>query len=133
MEVSRAVFRGQAVAVPDGSAIGNARRTAVTVAEGLGFSDTLTGKVALVVTELATNLVRHAGGGTLLVQTGSLDGGLELVALDRGPGIANLDEALRDGYSTGGTNGAGLGAVARLTDQFEVFSTPGGGTIVLAR
>jgi anti-sigma regulatory factor (Ser/Thr protein kinase) len=133
MEMNGMQFQGLAVAVPDSSAVGSARRTAVTVAERLGFSETLAGQVALVVTELATNLVRHAGGGTMIVQSGGPEGGLELLALDQGPGIANLPEALRDGYSTGGTQGVGLGAVARLADHCEVFSTPGGGTIVLTR
>ena len=125
--------RAVAVAVPDGSAIGSARRTAVSLAEDLGLAEAQTGKVALVVTELATNLVRHAGGGTLIVQPAEPDGGLEVVAVDRGPGIANLAEAFRDGYSTGGTRGEGLGAVARLADHCELFSVPGGGTIVLGR
>jgi anti-sigma regulatory factor (Ser/Thr protein kinase) len=132
VEVKPVAVQPLALAVPDGSAIGSARRSAVSVAERLGFSEVEAGKVALVVTELATNLVRHAGGGTVIVQGGESAGQLELVALDRGPGIANLAEALRDGYSTGGTRGEGLGAVARLADRCDVFSAPGQGTIVLA-
>ena len=131
--MSGAGIQALALAVPDASAVGSARRAAVSVAERLGFSDTEAGRVALVVTELATNLARHAGGGTVIVQPGEADGGLELVAVDRGPGIADLAEALRDGYSTGGTQGVGLGAVARLAEHCEVFSTPGGGTVVFAR
>jgi anti-sigma regulatory factor (Ser/Thr protein kinase) len=121
--------------VHDATEIGAARRVAVTAAEPLGISELDAGRVALVATELATNLVRHAGGGELLVRrlTMGHQAGLEIVALDRGPGMTDLDEALRDGYSTGGTKGAGLGAVRRLAHRFAVFSAPGAGTAVLAR
>ncbi len=121
--------------VQDATQIGAARRLAVTAAGALGISEVEAGEVALVATELATNLVRHGGGGELLVRplTRGGDAGLEIVALDRGPGMADVGEALRDGYSTAGTKGAGLGAVRRLSDRFEVFSTPGVGTAVVAR
>ena len=121
--------------VQDASQIGAARRLSVTAAEGLGISELEAGKVALVATELATNLVRHGGGGELLVRPLSTAeaAGLEIVALDRGPGMLDLDEAMRDGYSTAGTNGSGLGAVRRLAQGFSVFSAPGVGTAVLAR
>ena len=123
------------VAVQDATQIGAARREAVTAAGRLGVSEVDAGKVALVVTELATNLVRHGGGGELLIRplTEAGGAGLEMVALDRGPGIPNVEEALRDGYSTAGTNGAGLGAVRRLAHHCEVFSAPGVGTVALAR
>jgi anti-sigma regulatory factor (Ser/Thr protein kinase) len=123
------------VTVQDASQIGAARREAVTAAGRLGVSEVDAGKVALVVTELVTNLVRHGGGGELLVRplTEAGEAGLEIVALDRGPGIPNVEQALRDGYSTAGTNGAGLGAVRRLSHRCEVFSAPGVGTAVLAR
>jgi anti-sigma regulatory factor (Ser/Thr protein kinase) len=128
------LVRDTVVRVEHSSEVGNARRTAVTVAERLGFSETQTGKVALAVTELATNLVRHGGGGELIFQelTGP-ERGLEVVALDRGPGIADLPGAMRDGFSTAGSQGSGLGAVARQADQYDVFSLPGRGTVVLAR
>ena len=123
------------LAVQDATQIGAARRAAVTAAGRLGISEEDAGKVALVATELATNLVRHAGGGELLVRplTRADETGLEILALDRGPGMGNVEQALRDGYSTAGTNGAGLGAVRRLADRCDVFSAPGAGTAVLAR
>jgi anti-sigma regulatory factor (Ser/Thr protein kinase) len=123
------------LAVHDATHVGAARRAASTAAERLGISEAEAGKVALVATELATNLVRHAGGGELLLRPLIVAGqsGLEILALDRGPGISNVEQALRDGYSTSGTNGAGLGAVRRLTHRCEVFSAPGAGTVVLAR
>jgi anti-sigma regulatory factor (Ser/Thr protein kinase) len=120
------------LAVHDASQVGAARRAAVTLAERLGCTATVGGNTALIVTELATNLVRHGGGGELLIRP-MADAGLEIVAVDRGPGMANVDEALRDGFSTGGTNGTGLGAVRRIADRWDIFSAPGAGTAVLAR
>jgi anti-sigma regulatory factor (Ser/Thr protein kinase) len=126
----------QSLALPvhDVSEIGSARRAVVALAEQLGCSQTVGGKVALVVTELATNLVRHGGGGDLLVRS-TVEGGscLEIVAVDRGAGMASVDRAFRDGFSTGGTNGTGLGAVRRIADLCDIFSAPGAGTAVLAR
>jgi anti-sigma regulatory factor (Ser/Thr protein kinase) len=133
MEVNGASSTAQALPVQDGTAVGSARRAAVALAEASGAPEAVTARVALVATELATNLVRHGGGGTLIVQRSADEPGLELVALDRGPGISRLEEALRDGFSTGGTPGTGLGAVTRMADHCEVFSAPGLGTIVLAR
>jgi anti-sigma regulatory factor (Ser/Thr protein kinase) len=90
------------------------------------------GRVSLVVTESAGNVVRHGGGGEMLLQP--LSGpqpGLEIVALDKGPGIADLAKALTDGHSTGGTPGTGLGAMRRLSSRFDLYSRPGQGTAVL--
>jgi anti-sigma regulatory factor (Ser/Thr protein kinase) len=119
--------------VHDSSQVGNARRAAVAEAERLGAAESESGKVALVVTELATNLARHGGGGELLLRSLTEPAALEIVAIDRGPGMASVEQALRDGYSTGGTNGVGLGAVQRLADRCEIFSAHGAGTAVLAR
>ena len=93
------------------------------------------GKVAIVATELANNLLRHAGGGELLLQTLGDDESpvVELLAIDRGPGMADVARCLADGYSTGGTPGTGLGAVRRLATEFDIYSAPGEGTIVMAR
>jgi len=123
------------ISVVDPSEVGEARRRAVAVAAELGFSETETGKVALVATELATNLVRHGGGGELLLRQVQRDAriGLELLALDRGPGIANVARSLQDGFSTAGTPGNGLGAIRRLSTEFDIHSLPGAGTAVLAR
>ena len=121
-----------ALVVHDANEVGAARRAVVTLAERLGCTDTVGGKVALVVTELATNLVRHGGGGELLVRAVG-ERGLEIVAIDRGPGMGSVEQAFRDGYSTGGTNGTGLGAVRRIADGCDIFSAPGAGTAVLAR
>jgi hypothetical protein len=87
------------------------------------------------VTEAATNLLKHAGGGELIVQ--GLEhgrvGGVEILALDRGPGMTDVGRCLADGYSTAGSRGVGLGAMARLSAVFDIHSQPGVGTAVLAR
>ena len=102
------------------------------MARDLGFSQESAGAVAIAVTEAATNIVKHAGHGTILV--GPLARGtavgLELIALDRGPGIANLGASLRDGHSTAGTAGIGLGALSRLSSEFDVYSQAGAGTAI---
>ena len=107
MEVSGADSTAQALPVQDGTAIGSARRAAVALAEASGASEEVTARVALVATELATNLVRHGGGGTLIVQRAAAEAGLEMVALDRGPGISHLDEAVRDGFAPAGRRAPG--------------------------
>jgi hypothetical protein len=79
--------------------------------------------------------VKHGGGGDI-VQGRFADAegeGIELIALDRGPGMADLERCLGDGYSSAGTPGGGLGAIRRLADRFAIFSRPGLGTAVLAR
>jgi anti-sigma regulatory factor (Ser/Thr protein kinase) len=92
------------------------------------------GAVAVATTEMATNLVKHAASGKILVQPIRENGnsGLRILAVDKGPGIADIRKALQDGESTAGSMGAGLGAIRRLSDLFEVYSAPGGGTVVLA-
>lgn len=118
-------------AVSDASSIGSVRRQAVGLAQGAGFAETEAGRVALVVTELATNLVRHAGGGRLMLQVVD-ESLLEVLSIDSGPGM-NPEQALKDGYSSGGTAGQGLGAVRRLSAEFDVYSHPGKGCVVLSR
>lgn len=125
--------RSVGVPVTDTSQVGEARRVMARLAADAHFDETLAGQVAIVTTELASNLLRHGGGGELLVRRlrGSPDG-LEVIALDRGPGIADVARALEDGHSTRGTAGTGMGAVRRLSTVFEVFTGPGG-TAVLAQ
>ncbi|MES2534980.1 MAG: ATP-binding SpoIIE family protein phosphatase [Pseudomonadota bacterium] len=117
-------------AIEHASEISAARRHSQQLADVLGFAATEAGKLAIVVTEAATNILKHATGGLLLVTPvrRANRNGIEIVALDRGPGIANLAQSLRDGISTAGTAGTGLGAMRRLADDFDVYSTPGHGT-----
>lgn len=124
-----------AVTVADTSQVAGARREATAIAERHGLKEEAIGRVALVATELATNLVKHGGGGDMLIGAYDDHGhqGVELIALDRGPGMSDVTACLRDGYSSTGTRGQGLGAVQRQSDLFDIASWPGGGTGVLAR
>jgi len=119
--------------VTDATQVGEARRLAARICGDAGFDETLAGQVAIVATELATNMLRHAGGGEMLVRRMAEPAdGLELIALDRGPGIPDVGRALKDGHSSRGSQGTGLGAVQRLSTRFELF-TASGGTAVMAR
>ena len=133
--VVRAVGTSMRLDVDEQSQIGGARRAAVTLAHGRGLSSDAVGRLALVVTEAATNIVRHGGRGAIILRT--LSGGgtaaVEMLALDKGPGIYDVPRAMRDGYSTAGTAGKGLGAISRLSEVFSIHSQRGAGTVVLAR
>ena len=120
--------------IDDDSKVGEARRAAQAMAN-FEFDATTAGKVAIVATELANNLIRHAGGGEVLIQVlGAHETStLEILAVDRGPGMSDVARCMADGYSTRGTAGTGLGAVKRLSDEFDIHSQPGGGTVVMAR
>jgi anti-sigma regulatory factor (Ser/Thr protein kinase) len=115
------------------SQIGEARRMAANMAEQLGFDAVASGRVALVVTELGTNLVRHAVQGRLLIAAHDDGASIEVISLDSGPGMADLQRCMADGYTTSSTPGNGLGAVRRLADTFEAFSQVSTGTVVVAR
>ena len=124
------VTRQTAVTVTDTSQVPEARRHAVAIAQHCGFSEERAGAVAIVVTEAATNLVKHGGGGAILLQALSVQSrrGIEIIAIDRGVGMANVAASLRDGESTAGSAGIGLGALSRLASEFDVYSQPGAGT-----
>ena len=119
------------VPVDDASQVAQARRQAVAVAAASGATKAQCDTLALVVTELSTNLLKHAGGGEIVVRAG--DAGLDVLALDRGPGIDDVAASMADGYSTAGTPGNGLGAVRRLCRDMRVLSWRGVGTAVFAR
>ncbi len=125
----------RALQLRDVSQVAEARRAAVSTAQALDFGEEDAGRVAIVATELATNLLRHGGGGVLLV--GSYDdasgSGVECLALDKGPGMADVERSSRDGHSTAGSPGTGLGAVRRGSHATDIYSAPGLGTAVLAR
>jgi anti-sigma regulatory factor (Ser/Thr protein kinase) len=104
------------------------------LAQQSGFGEQDTARVALVVTEIATNLVKYSDEGELLVS--SVEGGpknLDIIALDRGPGIKDLAGSLRNGFSTTGSPGTGLGAIVRQSDIFDIYTQPGKGTVVFSR
>jgi anti-sigma regulatory factor (Ser/Thr protein kinase) len=125
-------MRQQAFEVHEASQVGQARRAVAQQAARLGFDEVTAGRAALITTELGHNLVRHARAGRLVVGARD-DGTLELLSLDEGPGMADPERCLRDGYSTGATPGTGLGAVRRAAEGFGLYSREGVGTVVLAR
>ena len=117
--------------VVDASAVSEVRRRAVAVAERLGLDETRRGAVAIVATEIGTNLVKHATGGEVAIrEVREGRAAVEILAFDRGPGIARLAESQRDGYSSAGSAGTGLGAMSRLSTRFEISSFAGAGTVV---
>ncbi|WP_161888440.1 ATP-binding SpoIIE family protein phosphatase [Pontibacter russatus] len=121
--------------VPDKTYSSMARRDIARLTESYGFSAPDTGRVNIVISELVSNLAKHtSGGGELLVRpVGSPVAGLEILCLDNGPGMADPARMLQDGFSTYGSAGEGLGAIKRQSDEFDLFSQPGVGTVVLCR
>lgn len=124
-----------AVAVSEANQIGEARRAAVRAAAAIGFDEVGCGEVAIVASELATNLAHHARDGRLFIQGLTLPAGpcIELLSVDSGPGMADVGRCLSDGYSTAGTPGNGLGAIRRLSTTFDIYSRVDSGTVVLSR
>jgi len=102
------------------------------LAQGLGFSLVDQTKVVTAASELARNTLIYGKGGWVTVELLERSGrrGLKAIFEDRGPGIPNIDEALRDGFTTGGGLGLGLGGAKRLSNDFEIQSRPGEGTRV---
>lgn len=123
-----------AIAITESSQTGEARRSALALADRLGFKETERGKIGIVVTEIASNLVQHAQSGVLLLRAIEQQSniGIEILGLDKGPGIVDVDECLQDGFSTAGTLGNGLGAIRRLSDLFEIYSVVQQGTAILS-
>ena len=123
-----------AIPVADASQVGQARRAAASLVASLTFDETQAGRTAIVMTEVATNLVKHAGGGDVIARRLGAGAalGVQILALDRGRGIDNIGESMRDGFSTAGSAGTGLGAVRRLSSRFDIYSQPGAGTAVLS-
>jgi anti-sigma regulatory factor (Ser/Thr protein kinase) len=121
--------------ISEDTQVGEARRRAVAFARMMGLSETKTSNVGIIVTELASNLVKHARQGEIILnQIPYHDSvGIEILSLNRKAGMANVAECLRDGYSTAGSPGTGLGAIKRLSDEFDIHSSPELGTAVLAR
>ena len=113
--------------------VADARRRTTAIAATLGFDETISGQAAIAVTEAATNLLKHAGRGELFVGVNAGNAtGLQMVAMDRGRGIRDIPASLRDGVSTAGTAGNGLGAIKRLATTFDLYSVVGAGTVVSA-
>src|SRR5690349_10048915 len=124
----------QSIVLSDSTSAAEARRASIRMAESLGLSETKSGEAAIIVTEAARNAVIYGGGGELVLcgQKNNDGAQLDILALDRGPGIPDLQRALADGYSTGSTPGTGLGAIRRMAASFDLFSTATG-TALFAR
>jgi anti-sigma regulatory factor (Ser/Thr protein kinase) len=123
------------VRVEDPSAAAACRGAAQALASRLEFPETRADQLALAVTEAATNLHKHASQGSMLLRIAREGGrpGIELVTIDAGPGLRDAGVALRDGHSTSGTLGIGLGTIARLADFYELYSGTGRSTALVAR
>ncbi len=127
-------FQSHSILIKNLNEVGSARRQAIALAQTLDFNETEAAKIGIVLTEIASNLVKHAGGGELLLRPLQADNvqGLEIMALDRGPGMQDINRCLEDGYSTAGSSGIGLGAVNRLSTQLEIYSKDGKGTVLVS-
>jgi anti-sigma regulatory factor (Ser/Thr protein kinase) len=124
------------VTVDDHSRIAEVRRAAALLGQTMGLTPELIAQACLVTSELCTNILKYAERGEIWMSTLTAHGvayGLDIVALDRGPGIANFDAAVKDGYSTGGSLGIGLGTMRRAAALFDIYTGPGLGTAVLLR
>ncbi|HEX2689116.1 MAG TPA: SpoIIE family protein phosphatase [Kofleriaceae bacterium] len=117
----------------DSADVGAVRRRFAALAAAAGLDEARTGDAALIATELASNVLKHArrGGALLGIVHEPERRGVAIATWDRGPGM-NLSQSLRDGTSTAGTRGVGLGAVARLATWFDAYTMPGRGSVVVA-
>lgn len=120
------------IEVSEESQAGEARRRATAFAEELQMSEAQRAEVALVTTEMATNLVKHAGRGHILFQPLQKNSrtGMRVMSVDRGPGIAEIGKALSDGPLASGSLGSGMGTIKRIPDFFDLYSVPGSGTVI---
>lgn len=125
----------KSVPIIDRSSIGEARRTAILAGQSLGFDQERRSDIGIVATEVATNILLHAGTGEMLLCP-CCEGEkiwLDVFALDSGPGIADVGRAMEDGFSTVGTAGQGLGAISRIADASGLYSASGKGTVSWSR
>ena len=124
--------RQRVIGISDASSVAEARRAVAHLGTLVQFDDKAAGELALAVTEAGSNVCKHARDGFIVARVIERGGelGVEVMAIDKGPGIANITASMRDGHSTAGTPGGGLGALSRMTTGFEVWSRPGAGTLL---
>ena len=123
----------ECVSVTDQSSVGAARRSALLAAQRLDFNELQSGELALLATEASRNVLVHGGGGQVVI-TGCRDhhhAAARILAMDKGPGIKDLAQAIGDGYSTAGTMGGGMGAMKRIAGRLEIFSNRTGTIVML--
>ncbi len=123
------------IPIEEASQVGEARRLAIALARALNFQELDIGKIALQVTELGTNLVKHGEKGEIILRTLSCleIQGMEILSLDQGPGIPDIQRSLQDGFSTKGSLGIGLGTIQRNASFFDLYSLEGKGTVICTR
>jgi len=124
-----------ALPITENSQVGDARRLASRLASECGCSETECGAVSVIATELGNNLVKYASDGQIVLRslTDEPSAGVEILSLDSGPGFSDIAKRVADGYSSSGTPGNGLGAVKRMSSEFDIYSAPGIGTAILSR
>jgi anti-sigma regulatory factor (Ser/Thr protein kinase) len=135
MEVMGSTSIAIKIGATDSSQIGHARRQASYLAVSLGFGEVRLGELSIIVTEAARNIALHATEGEVILSPWALSGkvGIDVYALDRGPGILDVARAREDGFSTAGTAGQGLGAMSRLADGMQIYTARDIGTVLFAR
>jgi anti-sigma regulatory factor (Ser/Thr protein kinase) len=123
------------VPLDDDSRIAAARQLAMTAAREEELSEQQVAAVGIVATEAATNLRKHAQRGEIQISRLSAHDhpGVEVLSVDRGPGMRDVQKCFTDGFTTTGTAGTGLGAIARLSQVFDIYSEPGKGTVMMSR
>lgn len=117
--------------VREASITGEIRRTVANWSKELNLDETLSGKISIVITEMTSNILKHAGSGEVIAVL--TENSIELLAIDKGPGMANPSECFKDGFSTQGTQGTGLGAIKRLSTRFDLYTQLGKGTVVYSQ
>lgn len=128
------ILRSEQIPVAGDPDVVVSRQLVRTWALEVGFSLVDQTKIITAASELARNTVQYGGGGTMLLEMleDGVRRGLRLTFADQGPGIANLELAMRDGYTTGSGLGLGLGGSRRLMSDFSIDSAPGRGTTIIA-
>ena len=124
--------RQRVIAITDPTGAGEARRQIATLGAAIELDSARAGDLALAVTEAATNIVKHAREGSIVGRIIAHNGisGIEVLALDNGSGISSVRASMRDGHSTSGSPGQGLGALSRITSELEIWSSAAGGTML---
>ncbi|HEV2275895.1 MAG TPA: ATP-binding SpoIIE family protein phosphatase [Acidobacteriaceae bacterium] len=135
MEIIGLLNRAIPIPAGDSSQVGNARRQASSLGASLGFDEQRRAELAIIVTEAARNIAAHAGHGEIILSpwTYGASAGIDMFALDQGPGIKDVSLSMQDGFSTAGTPGNGLGAISRLGGTLQIYSSPGKGAALFVR
>lgn len=124
----------QSYRIEDRSYVSFIKREIHNLVKG-SFSEQRTGELDIVVSELASNIIKHAGNGELLYKLHVKEGKaiFEIICIDNGPGMKSVNHSIKDGYSTTNTLGHGMGAIIRLSNEAQFYSLPGWGTVAYAR